>query len=62
MIEYTDAQILAAISSAIRAHDLKAAAGLVGLLALQNPAEAERIRSAVLLLTPANQQQTRSGS
>lgn len=61
MTEYSDAQIIAAVGAAIRADDMKAAVGLVALLALQNPAEAERIGSAVLLLTPANEQ-LRSGS
>jgi hypothetical protein len=52
MPEFSDAQIMGAISAALRANDMQAAAGLIGLLALQNPSEAGLLYDAVMLLAP----------
>jgi hypothetical protein len=48
--EFSDAQIIAAIGAAVRAHDMKAVAGLMRLLALQNPREAQLLADAIELL------------
>lgn len=47
MPDYPPAQIVAAISAALRAEDMEAAAGLVRLLAIKDPASAEMIRYAL---------------
>jgi hypothetical protein len=48
MTTYTDAQIIAAVGAAIRADDIQAVPGLIALLALQNPREAELLRGSIL--------------
>lgn len=44
------AQWYAAVSKAIEAGDLKAAASLIGLMALQHPHEADGLRSLILMV------------
>lgn len=51
--KYTDAQIMAAISAAIRAEDFEAVSGLMKLLALQNPTEADILRRSIIALAGA---------
>ena len=46
---YTDDQIQAAITKALKAQDVKAIPGLIALLALQNPTLAEQIRQMILM-------------
>jgi hypothetical protein len=41
--EFSDAQVLGAISAALRAHDIEAVIGLLHVLAVQSPSEAQRI-------------------
>lgn len=48
MSTYTDAQIEDAITAALREHDVEAVAGLIAVLALQNPNRAEEIRQTLL--------------
>lgn len=48
MSGYTDDQILEAISAALAAHDMPAAAGLIRLLAIQAPDKAQAIYDAVV--------------
>ena len=45
--DWTPAQIMAGISMALREHDMEAAASLVRLLAVMDPASAELIVAAV---------------
>lgn len=47
MIEWSEAQILGAISAAIRADDLPAAVALLHILALKNPRTAQTILDAI---------------
>ena len=51
MTEFSDAQIIGAIGSAVRAGDMGAVAGLVRLLALQNPREAQLLVDGIELLS-----------
>lgn len=48
--DWTPAQIMAAISMALREHDMEAAASLVRMLATKDPASAELIVAAVAAL------------
>ena len=48
--DWTPAQIMAGISMALREHDMEAAASLVRLLAVKDPASAELIVATVDLL------------
>lgn len=48
--DYTPAQIMAAISAALKAHDMEAAAALVRLLAVKDPVSAQMILDAVEVL------------
>lgn len=50
--DYTPAQIMGAISSALRAGDMPAAAGLVRLLAVKDPTSAQMILDVLALVTP----------
>jgi hypothetical protein len=52
--EYTAAQIMAAISSALRAGDMPAAAGLVQMLAVKDPTSAQMILDAIDFLSDAD--------
>lgn len=45
--DYTPAQIMAAISAVLREDDMEAAASLLCLLAVKDPASAEMIRDAL---------------
>lgn len=47
MTAYTDAQIIAAVGAAIRAGDIEVVPGLIALLALQNPREAELLLDSI---------------
>jgi hypothetical protein len=47
---YTDAQLIGAIAAALRASDMPAVVGLLKMLAVQNPREAEIIYDAIMLL------------
>lgn len=49
--DWTPAQIMAAISMALREHDMEAAAGLVRMLAIKDPTSASLIVDAVSLLS-----------
>lgn len=49
-VNYTPAQIMAAISSALREGDMPAAASLVRLLAVRDPASAQLIIDTIDLL------------
>jgi hypothetical protein len=51
--DWAPAQIMAAISMALREHDMEAAASLVRMLAVKDPASAELIVAAVDLLRDA---------
>jgi hypothetical protein len=48
--EYTPAQIMVAISAALRDNDMEAAAALIQCLAVKDPAAAQMIVDAVELL------------
>jgi hypothetical protein len=48
--EYTPAQIMVAISAALRDNDMEAAAALIRLLAVKDPASAQMIVDAVEFL------------
>jgi hypothetical protein len=48
MSEYSDDQILTAISNAIAAHDMPAVASLIQVLAVQAPDKAQQIYDAVV--------------
>lgn len=50
MSDYTPAQIMAAISAALREGDMEAAASLVRMLAVKDPASARLIVDAVEFL------------
>lgn len=50
MTDYTAAQIMAAISAALRADDMEAAAALVPMLAVKDPASAQMILDALEFL------------
>lgn len=56
MSEFTDAQVIAAISKALAASDMKAVVGLLHVLAIQNSREAAILVNTIELLsdTPMN--------
>jgi hypothetical protein len=50
MAEFSDAQVIGAIGAAVRAGDMQAVAGLMHVLAVQNPREARLLLDAIELL------------
>lgn len=51
--DYSAAQIMAAISAALKAGDMQAAADLTRMLAVKDPTSAQMILDAVEFLSPA---------